>query len=148
MADAVKVTAGDFNSLLGLDTTKHADPTAQPDNTLFVSRFSRSELKTYLNKLYTKPQTQRTNVSASGLISYLKPIHKKIGDQKLQAEKLRALAPEIEQSRILVSSSIMSPNDLQDGEFKFNFEDIPGIDSDPDLEKEISELYSEFFNGT
>lgn len=148
MADAVKVTAGDFNSLLGLDTTKHADPTAQPDNTLFVSRFSRSELKTYLNKLYTKPQTQRTNVSASGLISYLKPIHKKIGDQKLQADKLRALAPEIEQSRILVSSSIMSPNDLQDGEFKFNFEDIPGIDSDPDLEKEISELYSEFFNGT
>lgn len=148
MADAVKVTAGDFNSLLGLDTTKHSDPTAQPDNTTFVSRFSRSELKTYLNRLYTKPQTQRTEVSASGLISYLKPIHKKIGDQKVQADKLRALAPEIEQSRILVSSSIMSPNDLQDGEFNFNFEEVPGLDSDPDLEKEINELYSDYFNGT
>ena len=148
MADAVKVTAGDFNSLLGLDTTRHSDPTAQPDNTSFVSRFSKSEIKTYLNRLYVKPQTQRADVSASGIISYLKPIHKKIGDQKLQSNKLRALAPEIEQSRILVSSSIMSPNDLQDGEFNFNFEDVPGLESDPDLAKEITELYSSYFNHT
>lgn len=149
MADAVKVTAGDFNSLLGLDTTRHSDPTAQPDNTSFVSRFSKSEIKTYLNRLYVKPQTQRAaDISADGIISYLKPIHKKIGDQKIQADKLRALAPEIEQSRVLVSSSIMSPNDLQDGEFNFNFEDVPGLDSDPDLAKEITELYSNYFNHT
>lgn len=148
MADAVKITAGDFNSLLGLDTTRHSDPTAQPDNTTFVSRFSKSEIKTYLNRLYIKPETQHANITADGITSYLKPIHKKIGDQKIQADKLRALAPEIEQSRVLVSSSIMSPNDLQDGEFNFNFEDVPGLDSDPDLTKEITELYSGYFNHT
>ena len=148
MADAVKITRGTFNSLLGLDASKHVDSTTQPDDTSFVSRFSKSEVSSYLNRLFVKPRNQNTNISASGIISYLKPIHAKIGNNKLTNEKLKALAPEIEQSRILVSSSIMSPNDLQDGKFIFNFDNVPELEADPDLLKEVAELYDQFFNDT
>ena len=148
MADAVKVTQGAFNSLLGLDSTKHVNPTAQPNDTSFVSRFTKSEMKSYLNRLFVKPKNQRSDVSASGIISYLKPIHAKIGNAKLTADKLRALAPEIEQSRILVSSSIMSPNDLQDGKFIFRFPDVPALEAEPDLLKEVVDTYDQYFNNT
>ena len=109
MPEAIKVSAGEFNSLLGLDATKHSNPTQQPHDVSTVSRFSPSEVQAFYNRTYVKPQQQGSNVSPEGIISYLKPIHSKIGNQRLSAEKLKAIAPEIEQSRILVSSSIMSP---------------------------------------
>lgn len=148
MPEAVKVSSGAFTSLLGMDATKHADPKAQPDNVSFVSRYSKVEAKSFLKRLHTKPEMTRADVSAPGIITYLKPIHQRIGNQIIDVEKMKALAPEIEQARILVSSSIMSPNDLQDGEFIFTFSDIPAIDADPELAKEIAEVYNLFFNKT
>lgn len=148
MPDAVKITKGAFDSLLGLEATKHTDPSAQPDNVSFMRRYSKAELRANLTHTYVAPETGRADFSAAGIISYLKPVHKAIGDQMLNIDKMRALAPEIEQSRILVSSSIMSPNDLQDGEFLFSFDNVPGIGSDPDLAKEIADVYSEFYNKT
>ena len=148
MSDSVKLTSGAFKSLLGMEATKNANPTEQPDDISFVRRFSKSEARSHLKGIYVAPNTTGTNLSANGVISYLKPIHKKIGEEMLNVEKMRALAPEIEQSRILVASSILSPNDLQDGEFQFTFPNVPGVDTDPDLAKEIAEVYSEFFNKT
>lgn len=146
MSESVKITSGAFKSLLGMETTNHANPTKQPDNIAFVSRFSKVEAETHIKGIYTNSKSASTNISPGGFISYLKPIHKQIGEQMLDVEKMRALAPEIEQSRILVSSSILSPNDLQDGEFKFSFPEVPGVDSDPELASDIADVYSKFFN--
>lgn len=148
MSDSVKLTSGAFKSLLGMEATKHANPTEQPDDISFVRRFSKSEARSHLKNIFVSQKTTSTNLSADGVISYLKPIHKKIGEEILNVEKMRALAPEIEQSRILVASSILSPNDLQDGEFQFTFPNVPGVDSDPDLTQELAKVYSEFFNKT
>ena len=146
--EGIKVSNSGFRSILGLEPTKNVEPTSRPENITFLQRFSPSEGKAILQSQYVQPEVQRSNLSAAGIISYLKPIHKAIGEQMLNVDKMRALAPEIEQSRILVSSSIMSPNDLQDGMFRFTFEDVPGIDSDPDLVKEIQEVYEQHFNKT
>lgn len=147
MPEATRVTVGGLKSLLGLDPTNNTIPTKALNDVSFVNRYSPSELKTFLNRLYVKPEQNGSNaITAGGLIPYLRPIHDKISTQKIEAEKLRKLAPEIEQSRILVSSSILSPNDLQDGEFKFNFDDVPALANDPDLLREVSEYYSKYFN--
>lgn len=147
--DAVKVTSNAFRSLLGMEVTRNANPTAQPDNVSFVRRFSKVESRTHLARVYTAPRNISTSrFSAAGIISYLKPIHKKIGDELLNADKMKALAPEIEQSRILVSSSIMSPNDLQNGEFTFTFPDVPGVDADEELAAQLADVYKKFYNDT
>ena len=148
MSEAVKVSSGAFKSLLGMDATKHADPKEQPDNISFIRRFSKAEAKSYINELHVKPEVTSSDYSPAAIISYLKPIHQEVGNKRLDADKMRALAPEIEQSRILVSSSIMSPNDLQDGEFTFKFEDVPGLEADEDLTREITEVYDLMFNKT
>lgn len=148
MSEAVKISNNVFNNLLGLDTTKHSNPTAQPDNVSFVDRFTASETQAFLNRTYVKPRQQGSNISPAGIISYLKPIHAKVGNNRLAAEKLRALAPEIEQARILVSSSIMSPNDLQDGRFIFKFEATPAINNDSALLKKVADFFDHYFNDT
>lgn len=145
-SNAVKMSEYAFKSLLGIEPTKNTDPSKQPDNTSFISRYSKTELKSFLRDVYTPPEIRRADYTAAGIISYLKPVHKRVGEEALNIEKMRALAPEIEQSRILVSSAIMSPNDLQDGEFNFVFDNIPGVGTDPELCKEISEIYDNMYN--
>ena len=148
MADAVRLSASGVKSVLGLDPTVNVNPHNNIADVSFVNKFSPAEMKSYLNRMYVRPETLGTNnnVTAGGILSYLRPIHEKLSSAKIEAEKLNKLAPEIEQSRILVSSSIMSPNDLQDGEFTFSFEDIPALEEDPDLLKEVTELYNQYFN--
>ena len=148
MADAVKLSSGAFKSLMGLDASQYADPVKQPDNVSFIKRFTKSEIQSFLRHIYVKPELQRTDLSGAGILNYLKPVHKIVGERRLNVDKMRALAPEIEQSKILVSASIMSPNDLQDGVFTFSFEGIPEIEEDSDLSTAISEVYDEFYNHT
>lgn len=149
MPEAIKISAGGIKSLLGLDPVKVSDSRNAPNDVSFVNRFSPTEMRAFLNKLYVRPENYNSNtITAAGALSYLRPIHEKIGNKKLEAERLRKLAPEIDQSRILVASSILSPNDLQDGEFTFNFDDVPALKDDPDLLKEVTELYSSYFNKT
>ena len=146
--NAVDITPGGFRSLLGMEPTKNADPTKQPDDVSYLNRFTNSESQALAKTTYIPPaNTKSPDFSAAGIISYLKPIHQKVGENILDARKMGALAPEIEQSKILVSSSIMSPNDLQDGFFTFNFDSIPALASDPELANKVQELYNQHFNG-
>ena len=148
MADAVRLSASGVKSILGLDPTVNVNPSNNIADVSFVNKFSPIEMRSYLNRLYVRPDRMgvNNNVTAGGILQYLRPIHEKLSSAKIEAEKLNKLAPEIEQSRILVSSSIMSPNDLQDGEFIFSFNDIPALEEDPDLLKEVTELYNQYFN--
>lgn len=150
MAEAVRLTPKGVKSILGLTQTRNTDPQNNVSDVSFVSKFTPAEIRTYLNRLYVRPEILGNNntVTADGVLSYLRPISEKLSAAKVEAEKLGKLAPEIEQSRILVSSSILSPNDLQDGEFTFGFKGIPALEEDPDLLKEITTLYSNYFNQT
>lgn len=150
MPEAVKISAGGMKSLLGLDPTKVSDARDSLDNVSFINRYSPAELKKLLNRIYISPDRLGVNsgtVTAGGIISFLKPVHEKIGNNKLDAAKLRKLAPEIDQSRTLVASSILSPNDLQDGEFTFDFDDVDTLQDEPELLDAITDLYSHYFNG-
>lgn len=145
---AVDISPGAFRSLLGMEPTANADPTKQPDDVSFLNRFSTSEATALAKATYISPTDNRSDLSSAGIISYLKPIHQKLGEEILDAKKMSSLAPEIEQSRILVSSSIMSPNDLQDGFFRFSFTDVPILENNPELAQMVSELYEKHFNET
>jgi len=150
MPEAVKISAGGMKSLLGLDPTKVSDARDSLDNVSFINRYSPAELKKLLNRIYISPDRLGVNsgtVTAGGIVSFLKPVHEKIGNNKLDAAKLRKLAPEIDQSRTLVASSILSPNDLQDGEFTFDFDDVDTLQDEPELLDAITDLYSHYFNG-
>ena len=144
--DAVKISKSAVRSLFGLDGTKNGDPDKGIDSVRSMQRFTASEISAYSNALYVTPEYRRPNLQGSEIISYLNPVHKTIGDKRISVEKMRQAAPEIEQSRILVSSSILSPNDLQEGEFIFSFENIPAIYSDPTLSEDIAEVFDQFFN--
>ena len=151
MPEAIKISAGGMKSLLGLDPTKVSDARDSLDNISFINRYSPAELKKLLNRIYVNPDRIGVNnpgtVTAGGIISFLKPVHERIGNQKIEAAKLRKLAPEIDQSRTLVASSILSPNDLQDGEFTFDFADVDTLQDEPELLDAITDLYSHYFNG-
>ena len=150
MPEAVKISAGGMKSLLGLDPTEVSDARDSLDNVSFINRYSPAELKKLLNRIYISPDRLGVNsgtVTAGGIVSFLKPVHEKIGNNKLDAAKLRKLAPEIDQSRTLVASSILSPNDLQDGEFTFDFDDVDTLQDEPELLDAITDLYSHYFNG-
>ncbi len=137
-----------IRTLLGADPTKQANSSASPQNTTFIHRYSNAEKSNLLTKLYVRQENPTRSFPADGLISYLGPVRDKVAFRADQFHKLKALAPEIEQSAILVASSILSPNDLKDGEFLFDFEKIPALAADADITTEVSKLYSDYFNGT
>ena len=149
MPEKTKISHGVQKTLLGLDATRNSNPSKSPDSTAFIGRYTPSEGASLTKSLYV-PQlgTNGMNPMAVSIISCLKPRHEEIGKKRLNTEKMGALAPEIEQAKILVSSSIMSPNDLQDGEFTFTFDGVPAIQNDPDLLTAVTDLYSSYFNGT
>lgn len=144
--DAVKLSKSAVRSLFGMDGTKNGDPDKGIDSVRSMQRFTASEISAYSNALYVTPEYRRPNLQGSEIISYLNPVHKTVGDKRISVEKMRQAAPEIEQSRILVSSSILSPNDLQEGEFIFSFENIPAVNNDPTLSEDIAEVFDQFFN--
>lgn len=144
--DAVKLSKSAVRSLFGMDGTKNGDPDKGIDSVRSMQRFTASEISAYSNALYVTPEYRRPNLQGSEIISYLNPVHKAVGDKRISVEKMRQAAPEIEQSRILVSSSILSPNDLQEGEFIFSFENIPAVNNDPTLSEDIAEVFDQFFN--
>lgn len=144
--EAVKITRETARSLFGLDATKNGDPDKAIDSTRSMQRFTPGEVAAYSRALWVPPSSQHPNIQGAGILSYLKPIHQQVGNKRVQLEKMRSLAPEIEQSRVLVSSSIMSPNDLQDGEFIFSFEDISSLKNDAELAEGLVEVFNQFFN--
>lgn len=146
MAESAKISGGALRSLTGIEPTKHTDESARLDNITFASRYTKSELQSFIRNTYVAPEHRKQELTATAITPFLKQTHAKVGNKRIATDKMRALAPEIEQSRILVSASIMSPNDLQDGAFIFGFDDVTGIGDDADLRKELSDTFDYFFN--
>lgn len=148
MPEKTKISHSVEKTLLGLDATYHSDPQKAPDNTSFVSKYTKAEGAAITRALYAAPQERRSTLSAAGIIAYLKPKHVETARKRLNTEKMKALAPEISQSKLLMSACIMNPNDLQDGSYTFNFDGVPAVEEDEDLAKAVAEYYSDYFNGT
>lgn len=145
--EKAKISNKVLRSLMNVDATQYSDPNRQPDNLTNLHNFKPSEIRSFLDKIYVYPEYSPTPVEhAQGVIPYLAPLHEEIGTRRIQTNKMVALAPEIEQSKILVSSSIMSPNDLQDGEYTFTLEGIGTFDNDPALAAKVTDVYSTYFN--
>ena len=148
MPDKVKVSQGGFSTILGLSTTKNSDPEKRPGDTSFLGRYTQAELKSYLNNIYVPPQNAVQTMTAAGISSFVRPIHQKIGTEIIDAKRMAPIAPEIDQCKMIMSSAIISPNDLQNGEFIFSFNNVPALVNDKELGLAIAELYSKFFNDT
>ena len=144
----VKISNAGFRTLIGMEPTKNTLAKDRPADISNLQRYTAPELRNLLNKAYIQPEIRRADFTAAGIISYLKPTHMDLAYKKANFQKMNALAPEIEQSKILVSSSILSPNDLQEGVFNFNFDKIPALASDPALAEEIRKVYDQHFNNT
>ena len=137
-----------IRTLLGVDPTKQVNAASSPNNNTYIHRYSNAEKTNLLSKLYVRQEQSPQSLPTDGLISYLNPTHNKVAYRANQFNKLRALAPEIEQAAILVSSSILSPNDLRDGEFLFTFDKIGAVAADADISNAIAKIFSDYFNGT
>jgi hypothetical protein len=61
MAEAVRLTTRGVKSILGLSPTVNTNPQNNVGDISFASKFTPSEIKAYLNRLYVKPTYLNTN---------------------------------------------------------------------------------------
>lgn len=146
-----KITPKGFRQSLGIETTRYADQNKrQNDTPILLKRYGDYETKNILAKIAVPDKNGAygyTNMqNPSSVISYLRPRVTESGRKTAKLMKLKAMAPEIEQSKTLVASSIMSPNDMQEGEFSFTFPGVTALDNDSSLSSEISDVYDTYFN--
>ena len=149
MSEKIKLSPSGFRANLGIEETRYSDADKRRNNPqLNLGRFGRSESMALLNSIAV-PQ-DKTAPAFSGdvsqIISYLNPTSNNVGKRARSIEQLSALAPEINQASIILPSSIMSPNDMQDGAFTFVFNGVDALDNDPDLSNAVQNLYSDYFN--
>lgn len=93
-----------------------------------------------------RDNTGADNINLTNLITYLQPVHEQSVHVIQDAERIRELAPEIPQAENIVVSSIMSPNDLQDTDPKFNIENMPHLNET--VKTKICDYLSQYFNPT
>lgn len=111
-----------------------------------VSKFTPTEFQSIIRKQYVSANSARVtnNISAESLLSYFLPVHEEIAGVLFDNDKMEKLAPEIKQAKLIRSSSIMSPNDLQQGKFTYSLEKIPGLSDE--AKTKICDFLSDFFN--
>lgn len=109
-------------------------------------RYSNAEWQSLANRNYVapKPRTMSQSLDLTQLITYLRPSHERSVSIVQDAERLRALAPELNQAEEVIVSSIMSPNDLQDTDPTIYIDEMPEL-SQP-IKDNIELLLHEFFN--
>lgn len=148
MADSAKIVPTAFSDMAGVTEEKPRIGTNPNDllKTTSLGKYSDSEYQSIIKNTYVSqkdiPNPNLTN--AEGLISYFLPIHEQVGQVLFDTEKMKKLAPEINQARLIRVSSIMSPNDLQEGQFIFDLDQIPGLTED--AKKSIIKVIGDYFN--
>ena len=111
-------------------------------NLSYLNRYSPLETSTLIQNIRVRPH-DNAPLTQQGLLSFIEPIHKEIARVKFDNERFYVLAPEIRQAALILISSILSPNDLQEGEliFDLNISDIP-----ENVKDDIIELLKTYFN--
>lgn len=146
---SAKMSPNAWRQTLGVDSTRYADDSRR-SSSVFTTRYNVAESQRILRAINTpnngKFSKDVSSSNASGIISYFQPRHEESGRKTANIKSLKYLCPEVNQAQVLVASSIMSPNDLQDGVFTFTFPNVDALDVDGDLYEKVSKVYSEYFN--
>jgi hypothetical protein len=123
--------------------------TTEYDNTK-LGKYSQRELNKlsnrYISSLRDDHHHQRSDLlPITSLRPYLLDIYNKSGMDKNTAKRLVALAPELGRANKILTSSILSPNDLQKNKLLFECQ-IPGLEDSDTIFTDLNELLNEHFN--
>lgn len=107
-------------------------------------KFSDDELPILLQRhiVEQKDKTRRPS-GLPDIIAYLQPEHERAVQLVQDAERAKALIPEIGQAEKILISSIMSPNDLQEADPIYEIENMPDLPES--VVNEISEYLRDRF---
>lgn len=132
-----------LSQLMGIKDDKVPDN--QSSTVEYSSKYSRSEQNTFFRNTHvTNPRASQQVLNPKGMMQYFAPVHDEIGRILFDIEKMKLLAPEINQASIIRVSTIMSPNDLQEGVFKCAIDELEELDES--LRTEIAEYVTNFIN--
>lgn len=112
-----------------------------------TKEYSTSELNIMTNRQFVTPSNNKRAdlTSVTQVVDAIGQPHREIVNNIADAERLKALDPNIKRVEQIVVSSIMSPNDLQDVDPEIVIES----DEIPDVQKtKISELLTKFYCDT
>lgn len=98
------------------------------DNIGSLLKYAPTELNILVQRHYIEQQnTSNRDVSLSNIIAYVTPGHEKAVQLIHDAERIKAIAPEINSAEQILVSSIMSPNDLQEADPIYTIDDVPEL---------------------
>ena len=91
-------------------------------------KFSDDELPTLIHRHAIEQKSKNARpVSLPDIIGYIQPEHQRSVQLVQDAERAKALIPEIAQAEKILVSSILSPNDLQEADPIYEIENMPNI---------------------
>lgn len=97
-----------------------------------------------LHELHAVRNKSRNDATVENTLSYLSPISENIAKNKIQSKELKALAPEINKAKTIVTASILSPNDMQEDSVSFTLDVDENMCSVP-CQKVITDKLSAYF---
>ena len=134
-----------IKNILSADKLEVQNPTqVSVISTASTMKYSQLEYKVLRERAYTPAMSRNRsqNTDLTQIISYLRPTHEHSVLMVQDIERLKALAPEINQAENVLVSSIMSPNDLQDADPIINIDDLPNLSLS--TKEQIEELLKDF----
>ena len=107
-------------------------------------KFSPNELSTLIHRhsVSQKDKSPRPT-GLTDFIAYFQPIHERSVQLVQDAERVKALIPEISQAEKLLVASIVSPNDLQEADPIYDIKDMPNLQES--VVKEITDYLKDRF---
>lgn len=112
--------------------------------TIYNTRLSPTETISNIRRVHVKQETADT-LDQQGLTSFVQPSFERTTRVKFDNKRFRALAPEIENAALILVSSILSPNDLQNNGLLFEIDHDKLTDT---VKEEIIKEVEDYFNET
>lgn len=110
--------------------------------TIYNTRLSPTETISNIRRVHVKQETADT-LDQQSLTSFVQPSFEKTTRIKFDNKRFRALAPEIENAALILVSSILSPNDLQNNGLLFDINHDKLTDT---VKEEIIKEIEDYFN--
>ena len=102
---------------------------------------SEKEMRRFLSESYVANSENRPRVDPLQIPTMLEPLGRELLDRRMDYEKLRAIAPEIEQAASILIPSILSPNDFRKNIFNI----VIDGEEDESVKTKVIELLTKHF---
>ena len=107
-------------------------------------KFSPNELSTLIHRHSVSQKNDSPRPKGlTDFIAYFQPVHERSVQLVQDAERIKALIPEVSQAEKLLVSSIISPNDLQEADPIYEIKDMPNLQES--VVKEITDYLKDRF---